>query len=58
MRTQPILPGHSGGTRPSDSSEAVGFSHGDFGFVVETLNHTAGKESLNAEIVEDQLTVL
>jgi hypothetical protein len=38
--------------------EAVGFSHGDFGFVVEALNNAAGKELLSAEIVEDQLAML
>ncbi len=42
----------------TEGVEAVGFSHGDFGFVVEALNRAAGKEFLSAEIVEDQLTML
>jgi hypothetical protein len=28
--------------RDVESAEAVGFSHGQFGLVVETLDHTAG----------------
>ena len=42
----------------TEGAEAVGFSHGDFGFVVQALNDAAGKELLSAEIVEDQLAVL
>jgi len=29
--------------RDVESAEAVGFSHGQFGLVVETLDHTAGE---------------
>ena len=42
----------------TEGAEAVGFSHGDFGFIVQALNDTAGEELLSAEIVEDQLTML
>ena len=38
-------------------AKSVGFSHGDFGFVVQTLDDTAGKQLLSAEIVEDQFPV-
>ena len=44
--------------KAAEGSESVGFSHGDFGFVVQTLNDAAGKELLSSEIVEDQLTML
>jgi len=37
-------------------SEAVGFSHGDFGFVIQALNDAAGEELLDAEIIENQLS--
>jgi hypothetical protein len=30
-------------------SEAVRFSHGDFGFVIQALNDAAGEEFLGAE---------
>jgi hypothetical protein len=40
------------------SAEAIGFSHGEFGFVVQALNDAAGKELLSTEIVEDQFAVL
>jgi hypothetical protein len=36
----------------------VGFSHGDFSLVVQTLDNSAGKQLLSAEIVEDQFAVL
>jgi hypothetical protein len=39
-------------------SSLLGFSHGDFGFVVQALDDAAGKKLLRAEIVEDQLAVL
>jgi hypothetical protein len=38
------------------STEAVGFSHGDFGFVVEALDNTAGKQFLSPEVIEDNET--
>ena len=34
------------------SAKTVGFSHGDFGLVVQTFDDTAGKQFLSAEIVE------
>jgi len=37
----------------AEGAEAVGFSHGDFSFVVQTLDNSAGKQLLRAEIVED-----
>ncbi len=40
------------------NAEAVGFSQGDFGFVVQPLYNSAGKQLLSAEIVEDQFAVL
>jgi hypothetical protein len=40
------------------SAKAVGFSHSDFGLVVQTLHDAAGKQFLSPEIVEDQLPVL
>jgi hypothetical protein len=42
----------------AEGAEPVGFSHGDFGFVVQTLDDAAGKQLLSAEIVEDQFAVL
>ena len=41
-----------------EGAEAVGVSHGDFGFVVQALHDPTGKKLLSAEIVEDQLAVL
>jgi hypothetical protein len=37
----------------TEGPETVGFSHGDFGFIIEALNDAAGKELLSPEIVED-----
>ena len=42
----------------SEGAKAVGFSHGDFGFVIQALNDAAGEELLGAEIIENQLSVL
>jgi hypothetical protein len=36
-----------------EGAEPVGFSHGDFGFVVQTLDDPAGKQLLSPEVVED-----
>lgn len=36
-------------------AEAVGCSHGESGFVVQTLDDAAGKQLLSAEVVEDKL---
>jgi hypothetical protein len=47
-----------GQVEDTEGSESVGFSHGDFGFVVEALDNAAGKQLLGAEVVEDELTVL
>jgi hypothetical protein len=41
----------------SERSEAVGFSHSDFCFVVEALDYAAGKLLSSAEVVEDELAV-
>src|SRR5208283_5080898 len=42
----------------AERAETVGFSHGDFSLVVQTLDDSAGKQLLSAEIVEDQFAVL
>jgi hypothetical protein len=42
----------------AECSEAVGFSHGDFRFVVQPLDNSAGKQFLGAKIVKDQFAVL
>src|SRR6516165_5851529 len=42
----------------SISAEAVGFSHRDFGLVVQPLHNAARNELLSAEIIEDQFPVL
>ena len=41
-----------------EGAETVGFPHGDFSLVVQTLDNSAGKHLLSPEIVEDQLTVV
>ena len=35
------------------SSEAIGFSHGDFGFVVQTLDYAAGELLFSLEVIEN-----
>src|SRR5262245_29084360 len=40
-----------------EGSETVGFSHGEFGLVVEALDHSAGELLLGSEIVENQFAV-
>src|SRR5450759_679963 len=42
----------------TEGAEAVGFSHRDFGFVVQALDNAAGKELLSTEIVEDEFAML
>src|SRR5258708_23605263 len=42
----------------TEGAEAVGFSHGDFGFVVQALDNAAGKKLLSTEIIEDEFTML
>ena len=44
--------------KPAKGAEAVGFSHSDFGFVVQALDDAAGKELLGVEIIEDQFAML
>src|ERR1051325_1046146 len=39
-------------------AKAVGSSHGDFGLVIQALDHTAGKQLLSPEVVEDEFAVL
>src|SRR6266536_2146717 len=41
----------------AEGAEAVRFSHGYFGFVVEALDHAAGKLLFGLEIVEQQWAV-
>ena len=41
----------------SEGSKAVGFSHGDFGFVVETLDDPTGDHLLGLEIIENEGSV-
>ena len=40
-----------------EGTEPVGFSHGQFGLVVQTLDHTAGELLPGAEVVQDQRAV-
>ncbi len=42
----------------AEGAESIGFSHGDFGFVVQALDNAAGKQLLGTEVVEDEFTVL
>jgi len=42
----------------SEGSKSVGFSHGDFGLVVEAFHDPAGNQFLRPEVVKDELTVL
>src|SRR5271166_2748249 len=41
----------------AEGAKAIGSSHGYFGFIVQPLDHTAGKLLLGLEIVEQQLAV-
>ena len=45
------------GFRDVEGTEAVGFSHGQFGLVVEALDHTARLLLSGAEVVQDQRAV-
>jgi hypothetical protein len=38
--------------------KTVGFSHGDFGLVIQPLYDTAGNQFLGAEVVQDELAML
>ena len=40
-----------------EGSEAVGFSHSEFGLVVEALNDAAGELLFGMEIVQDERSV-
>ena len=42
----------------AEGAEAIGFSDGDFGFVVQALDDAAGKQLLSPEIVQDEFAVL
>src|SRR3954447_8155305 len=42
----------------SEGTEPVGFSHSDFGLVVQTLDYTAGEQFLGPKIVQDQFAML
>jgi hypothetical protein len=41
----------------AEGAKTIGSSHGDFGFVVQTLNHATGKPFSSLEIVEQQRPV-
>ncbi len=41
----------------TEGAESVNFSHGAFGFVVQSLHNPAGKRLLSAKIVEYQFAV-
>lgn len=42
----------------AERAKAVGFSHGNFGLVVQTLDDAAGNQFLRTEIIEDEFPVL
>jgi hypothetical protein len=39
-------------------AKSVGFSHSDFGFVVEAFHDTAGDQFLSPEVIEDEFPML
>jgi hypothetical protein len=41
----------------TEGAEPIGFSHSDFGFVVQALDNAAGKQLLGTEVIEDELTM-
>src|SRR6202049_5260582 len=41
----------------AEGAESVGFSHSEFGFVVEALDDAAGELFSGAEIIEDEVAV-
>ena len=41
--------------KATERAKTVGFSHSDFGLVVQALDDAAGEQLLSPEIVEDQL---
>ena len=40
-----------------EGAESIGFSHGEFGFVVEALDDAAGELFSGSEIIEDEFAV-
>jgi hypothetical protein len=42
----------------AEGAETVGFSHGDFSLVVQTLDNSAGRHLLSAEMVDAQFAML
>src|SRR6266568_6222253 len=42
----------------SEGAESVRFSHGYFGLVVQTLDHTAGEQLMGSEVIEDEFAML
>jgi len=38
-------------------AETIGFSHGDFGFVVQSFDDAAGEQFVSAEVVEDRFAM-
>ena len=46
-----------GDFRDMEGAEPIGFSHGQFGLVVEPLDDAAGELLPGAEVVQDQRTV-
>ena len=42
----------------AEGAKAIGFSHGDFGLVVQAFHNAAGNQLLSPEVIEDQLPVL
>lgn len=43
--------------RDPEGAEAIRFSHGQFGLVVQALNYAAREPPLGSEIIEEQLTM-
>jgi hypothetical protein len=41
--------------RDPEGAEAIRFSHGQFGLVVQALNYAAREPPLGSEIIEEQL---
>src|ERR1700680_1445390 len=41
----------------SEGSKSVGFSHGDFSFVVEALYHPAGNDLSGREVIENEVAM-
>jgi hypothetical protein len=40
-----------------EGAEAVGFSHSNFGLVVQAFDYAAGEELLGLEVVQDEIAV-